>query len=95
MDYETKTIVVRGVWVDGFTVQYDKRLAWRDPSYARRIYFEQQALDLVSGDMRVQYDCYLDLVIEAEPPKGTVDINSIALRVDAVAQHRDRSLPWA
>jgi len=94
VDYELGKVTVQGRWPFGFRFDYDRKLAWRNPTYPRRLYFDEAALDQTTGNIIVKYDALLDLRIEALPPTGMPGVQGLQMRIDAVAQHGDRSLPW-
>jgi len=94
VDYERGRVTVKGNWPFGFRADYDRKLAWRTSHYPRRIYIDELALNLTTGQIIVKYDAYLDLQIEALSPTGMPGMPNLKVRIDAVAQHGDRSFPW-
>lgn len=94
VDYRTGTISVSGVWEQMIKVAYKPRLAWMDPAYERRIYLDKRALDQATGDIAVHYDALLEVHVEALSPEGQTYRTPIHKKVDAVAQHDQRSVQW-
>jgi len=94
VDYEEGAIYVPGVWSANFKVVYQKRQAWVEKDFPRRIYFDGEALDLVTGDhMSVQYDASVRIIIEALAPTGLpADTKTTYIQTEMVAQHRDRDV---
>lgn len=94
VNYEEGQVVVPGIWEHDFHVRYQKRLAWVNPNFPRRIYFDGSVLDLVTGNVAVvQYDALVDLLLEALPPTGMLESTRVTyVNLGIVAQHRDREV---
>lgn len=93
VDYEQGVVTLPGAWEEDMRIQYRPRLAWVDPLFTRRIYFDGQAIDLISGEViSVHYDASVQLVVEALAPTGMVEsVKQTFLQVEMVAQHARRS----
>jgi hypothetical protein len=90
VDYENKKLTLQAGWDSAVRAVYTPRLVWKDPRYERRLYFSADLEALLTGDISVQYDAVLDLMVEVPSPTGQYDVGSIWFKFPAVAQHGDR-----
>jgi hypothetical protein len=88
-DYENGRLVLQAGWDSPVRAVYKPRLVWRDPNYERRLYFSDQLSDVLTGDIAVQYDATIDILIEVPSPTGQIDVGPVWLTVPAIAQHGD------
>jgi hypothetical protein len=89
VNYETKQVALPAEWTYPVKATYTPRLIWKDPRYERRLYLHQDLINQITGDISIQYDATLDILVEAASPTGQPTQAPIWLRVPAIAQHID------
>jgi len=90
VDYQRRTLSIRGSWPKGFRVKYNPRLVWYSKDFPRRMYVAKDVLDQITGDMVIHYDAEVQMVVEAMPPQGYVQGDPLYKAVRVVVQHTDR-----
>lgn len=89
-DYERGTITLAGDWTYPVRVVYQPRLVWKEPAYTNRLYLDASVLEQITGDLSIQYDAALNILVRASSPEGHPEAVDKWLLVEGIAQHRDR-----
>ena len=90
VDYERGLISLAGNWDQPVQIVYTPRLIWKDPGYPRRLYIDSSIITTITGDISIQYDAELGILVEATPPTGQEYVTPVWSISTAVAQHNDR-----
>ena len=91
-NYGTNKLVLFGTSRRPVRVSFERRVAWTDNQYKRRVYFDMVAADPVTGmdQIVVRYDADMTLTVQADKPEGITKGQSIHNVARVIAQNPHR-----